>query len=144
MYKDMEVNKYGYKIKSPTPPENDNKGKRRHARIEKPFITRLRVLQQDGLTVKSSRWDIVKVIDLSGGGMSFNYTQKLEKDTKLEFNISLPFTKESVSCIGVVCRADQKSVGGLATKIPMYSIAVRFIDIDKDKIAAIDKFAAQF
>ena len=132
MYKKEEVNSYKNRMKR-TPAVNKEQGKRRHTRIEKPFITRFRLIEKDiqGKYVNSTRWDIVKMIDLSAGGMSFNYTEELEIGSTLEFNISLPFSQETVHCLGKVCRVDNLSRGGAATRIPVYGIAVSFIDLDK-------------
>ncbi len=45
--------------------------RREYKRIEKPYMTRLRIKQYEGLEISSAEWDIVALKDLSAGGAFF-------------------------------------------------------------------------
>ena len=117
---------------------------RKHKRIIRPFMVRVRLYQQAG-SQKNSKWDIVKVRDLSEGGISFNYDKRIAPGIKLEFRIALPLNKEPIRCIGIVCRIDSSpNHSGPFKKISIYGVAVRFIEIEPIQQEAITKFAKDF
>jgi hypothetical protein len=120
--------------------------KRKFKRIKRPFTAKIRLYSQGGSKEAGSvKWDIVTMKNLSATGMSFNYTKELPVQTVLEFNISVPFIKEPIHCIGQVCRIDRTQVdNSKPLRIPVYWIAVQFKDIDETKKEALVKFSEKF
>ena len=60
----------------------------------------------------------------------------------MEFNISTPFSKNPVHCLGEVCRVDGAKARG--SKIAVFGIAVRFTKIEQEAKEAINKFAKTY
>jgi len=83
--------------------EYQDQERRRDKRIKHPFTARVRVYQEGVEHEESHKWNVVTVRDLSAGGISFNYTEKMQLGTVIEFNIALPFTEELIHCLGKVC-----------------------------------------
>jgi len=114
--------------------------KRKYKRVNRRLTARVRPYQKNKKPEESVKWDIVTIRNLSATGVSFNYTQKIALDTILEFKIALPFTAEPLHCLGQICRIDEETMIKIKSRgIPIYWIAVRFIDIDTDKKEAIIK-----
>ena len=118
--------------------------RRKYKRIKFPFTAKVRIQEESNGTIRSkesSKWELVTIRNLSAGGISFNHTKKIELDTVLELNLSLPFITEPVHCLGKVCRVDEKPTDKKQiTKIPVYGIAAYFIQMEDDKKQAIDGY----
>ncbi len=59
--------------------------KRKHKRIEKPFIVKLHTIPDGANDRISPDWDMVVAKDLGAGGVFFYSTRNLEIDTLLGF-----------------------------------------------------------
>ncbi|MCP4265106.1 MAG: PilZ domain-containing protein [Candidatus Brocadiaceae bacterium] len=104
---------------------------RKHARIEKPYITTYRVKPSDGMDSKD--WDMVAVVNLSAGGILFHAHQlKLKVDTILDLKIGFSLTHPSIICVGRIIRVKKH----LRTSIA--SFAIQFTEIDKHIVEAIN------
>ena len=107
--------------------------RRKYKRIKHHFIAKFRAYQE-GTPQDSNGWEVVTIRDLSEGGISFNYSEKIALGAVLEFNIGLPSTTEGVHCLGVVRRIDEPPSNRTGIKkIPVYGIAVSFTEIENDK-----------
>ena len=116
---------------------------KRAKRVHRKFIVRFRFyrvkLKQD-----SSKWNLVTIRNLSSSGILFNYNRKIPLKTILEFNMTLPFDKD-IHCLGKVVRVVEQTPSKPELKqIPIYGVAVNFIDLDTLKKAAINKYANKF
>lgn len=116
--------------------------RKRASRIQRSFVARFRVYEENSCFDNSSRWNIVTIKNLSSSGIVFNFNKKIPVDTKLEIKISLPFLVGSALCLGKVCRVDEdrRYLAGLKIN-PVYGIAAYFDIIDENVKEAIDNFA---
>ncbi len=96
---------------------------RKHARIEKPYITRFRVKSNENMNYND--WDMVAIVNLSAGGIFFYGFENLEVGTILDLKIGISYTHPSIICVGKIIRTKKH----LDTSIS--SFAIRFTEIDK-------------
>ena len=115
--------------------------KRRYKRMRRSFTARVRVYQGAAKTAESSKWDIVTIRNLSASGISFNYNKKIALGTLIELNITLPIGPKPIRCLGQVCRIDETQSDRM--QIPIFGIAIRFIEIEEDKKEAINKLVSK-
>jgi len=113
--------------------------KRKHNRVKRPFLARMRPYREVEDPAKPVKWDIVTIKDLSASGVAFNYTKIFPEGTKLEFYFPLPVTAEPLYCIGEVCRIDG-SVGGNTPRISVHRVAVRFTEITEARQEILEQF----
>ena len=116
-------------------------------RIKHPFLTKMRALTSSGSVDPASKWDIVTLRNLSASGLLFNYGQVFPIGILLEFSISLVGQIQPVNCIGEVCRVDQQNVpdtNAAANQLVLFSVAVRFKEMDADSQAMIKKLSQSF
>ena len=126
--------------------EYSDQEKRIGKRIKRPFLARIRLFREKVKPGESRRWDIVIIRDVSSVGICFNYNKQMQLGVVIEFNITLPFSAEPVNCLGKVIRVDKNHTERttIIRKAPIYGIAARFISIEDDKKAAINKFAKEY
>ena len=118
--------------------------KRRYKRMRRSFTARIRVYKGAVKPAESSKWDIVTIRNLSAAGISFNYNKKIALGALVELNITLPINPKPIRCLGQVCRIDEtKSAQSDRIQIPIFGIAVRFIEIESDKKEAINKLVSK-
>ncbi len=114
--------------------------KRSSDRLKHPFLAKFRIY-----TDASVKWEIVTIRNVSPGGLSFNYTQKFAIKTILELDIGLSSIVGIVHCLGEVCRVDELPPRRPDLKtIPIYGIAVKFINFPEEKKEAIEKLIKEF
>lgn len=101
--------------------------KRRFKRIEKKFVVTLRVYS-DKKTTLAAKYDIVSLKNISAGGALFAYNKELKIGTLVDLNIASPMLAEPVACLGRIIRVEPPSQSMLPGQIPLYNIAVRFIE----------------
>ena len=118
--------------------------KKRARRIQRKFITKIRIYQRKSKPDDSSNWNLVTTRDLSSSGIFFNYNQKIPIGTILEFNMTLPFA-DNLHCLGKVSRIEKEPpVKKGIQKIPIYGIAANFINLDRFIRESLESFAKKF
>lgn len=110
---------------------------RKYTRIEKPFSSRFRVKQYEGMEAPLSDWDSVTLKNLSAGGMLFNCNKNLEVDSLLDIKIDMSESTPSINCVGKVIRI---KVSGLDS---IFDIAIKFTNINKQEREMINITAEQ-
>lgn len=115
--------------------------KRSYNRLNHPFVSKFRVADKTS-PLYTENWDMVRIRNISAGGLSFNYNNKIPVGTILEFNLQFVGV---VKCMCTVCRIDepdpnQKSLG----RILIYNIAAKYIDITDEQREAINKLVKEF
>jgi c-di-GMP-binding flagellar brake protein YcgR len=105
----------------------NNRERRKHKRIEKPYMARLRVKQYEGLEISSSEWDMVALKDLSAGGVLFNYNKNLGIGSLLDFKIDISRSTPTINCAGKVTRIEHPH------PLSMFRIATEFAEIEEHK-----------
>lgn len=104
---------------------------RKHARIEKPYLTTYRVKLIDGMDSKD--WDIVAVVNLSAGGIFFHTRNlNLKVGTLLDLKIVFSLPHPSIVCVGRIIRVKKH----LDTSI--ISFAIQFTEIDEHIVKVIN------
>ncbi len=81
--------------------------KRKHKRIEKPFMVRFRTIPLVAKKMVSTDWDMVPVKNLSAGGMLFDYNKNLELDSLLDFKIDISKYTPTINCVGKIIRIEE-------------------------------------
>ena len=116
---------------------------KRAKRVQRKFIAKFR-FYRGKLKQEPSIWNLVTIRNLSSNGILFNYNQKIPLKTILEINMTLPFDKD-IHCLGKVVRIEKNPSNKKELKqIPVYGIAVNFIELDTKKIVAINNYANKF
>lgn len=80
--------------------------RRRHRRIEKPYMASFRIIQYEGLKMSSTKWYMVPVRDISAGGLAFNYRKYLGFNSLLDFKIDT--LSSTINCVGEIIRIDRR------------------------------------
>ncbi len=106
--------------------DNDQK-RRKHKRIEKPYVARFRIKQYEGLKLSSTKWDMVTLKDLSAGGCGFYYNKILGLNSLLDFKIDVSTIMPTISCAGKILRSDKIQPASV------FSIAIEFTEIDEQE-----------
>lgn len=118
--------------------------RRKHARVRKRYTASFR-LCGDAESELARKWDIVTIRDVSVGGISFNYHEKLPMGTRLEFNIALPSSPDPVNCTGEVCRVDEPGPDRRGIRrTTIYGIAACFDDVPDPTKQALLKLVELF
>ncbi len=118
--------------------------RRKHARVKRRFTASFRLCSDDTSEV-TRKWDIVTIRDVSIGGISFNYHEKIPVGATLEFNIALPFSPDPANCVGEVCRVDEPPPDRHGIRrTPIYGIAACFDDLPQETRDALQKLAERF
>ncbi|MFH1594569.1 MAG: PilZ domain-containing protein [Candidatus Omnitrophota bacterium] len=112
-------------------PANTNVEKRAYKRIRRGYMFQYRINPQ-------STWDAVVMHDLSAGGMAFNCGKTIENDAILDVKINFPSSNRPIECAGRVVRSRKDAY------LPMYHIALSFMDIADDAKNHINKLAEEF
>ncbi len=103
--------------------DNDQK-RRKHKRIEKPYMARFRIKQYEGLKLSSTKWDMVTLKDLSAGGALFCYSKYLGPSSLLELKIDVSTVTPTINCVGKIIRTDRPQPHSLCR------IATEFTEIE--------------
>ena len=107
------------------------KEKRAYRRIERSFLTRLKIMPSKLNKLKEVFWDLITTRNLSGGGLLFNYYKDVPVGAEIELRIVFPLADRPIECIGKVVRS-QKIIDNGAKSA--YRIAACFEDInDQDQ-----------
>ncbi len=106
--------------------DNDQK-RRKHKRIEKPYMARFRIKQYEGLKLSSTKWDMVTLKDLSAGGALFCYNKCLGLSSLLELKIDVSTVTPTINCVGKILRSDKIQPASV------FSIATEFTEIDEQE-----------
>ncbi len=124
--------------------ETDLANKKRARRIQRKFITKIRIYQGKSQSIDSSNWNLVTTRNLSSSGILFNYNQKIPMGTILEFSMTLPFA-DNVHCLGKVRRIEKEQPAKTGIqKIPVYGIAANFMNLDRFIKESLESFAKKF
>jgi len=115
----------------------NNRERRKHKRIEKPYMARLRIKQYEGLEISSAEWDIVALKDLSAGGAFFYYSKYLEIGTLLDLKIDVSISTPTINCVGRVTRIEQSQPHSTL------HFAIEFEGIDEQEKKLISKIAEE-
>ncbi len=99
--------------------------RRKHKRIEQPYMARLQVKQYEGLEISSAEWGMVALKDLSAGGALFNYKKNIGIGSPLHLKIDVSTATPTVRCAGKVTRIKQSLAHSLIR------IATEFTEIDE-------------
>jgi hypothetical protein len=106
--------------------------RRRHKRIQKPFMVRFRVRPREAGGVPAD-WDIGAVLNLGVGGALFYYNRKPKIDSFLDLKMNFPAYKGSINCSGKVIRVEELSYAR------MFLVAVVFADISEKGKEVLNK-----
>ena len=118
--------------------------RRRYGRINKKFVIRLQVYPDKKVTVKGGH-DIVTVSNISAGGALFSYSKELTKGKFIDLKIKFPEFHEPVNCLGKVIRAEFAGGSKTPGQLPIYYIAVRFIQTrDKSEEDMINSIVEKY
>ncbi len=92
--------------------------KRKHQRVEKPFIVKLHAIPDAANGRISPDWDMVVAKDLGAGGVFFYTSKNLGVGTLLDLRIGFSTSIPPIECIGIVVRVKEQpdtSIFGIAT-----------------------------
>ena len=92
--------------------------KRKHKRIDKPFIVKLHAIPDEANGRISPDWDMVVAKDLGAGGIFFYTSKNLGVGTLLDLKIGFSTSVPPIECIGIVVRIKEQpdtSIFGIAT-----------------------------
>ncbi len=107
--------------------------KRKHKRIEKPYMVRFQIKQYEGLEISTAEWDMVALKDLSTGGVLFNYNKNLGIGTVLDVKIGFSTSTPPLECAGIVIRVKEQQYTSI------FGIAVAFTEIGAQEKEMINK-----
>ena len=57
--------------------------------------------------MSSTKWDMVPVLDISAGGLSFNYTKNLGIYSLLDFKIGISTLTPAINCVAKIIRIEE-------------------------------------
>jgi len=107
------------------------KERREYRRIERSFLTRLKIMPSKLTRLKEAFWDLITTKNLSAGGLLFNYYKEVPVGAELELRIVFPLADRPIECIGKVIRSQRIIDNGVKSA---YRIAACFEDInDQDQ-----------
>lgn len=120
--------------------------RRRYRRINRKLVIRLQVYPEKKVMPKGGH-DIVSVNNISAGGILFSYGKELDKGKFVDLQINFPELNEPVRCLGKVVRVEPPGESKAGGQMPLYYIAVRFIQTrdksEEDMISGvIEKYHA--
>jgi len=112
--------------------------RRKHKRIERPFVVRLAMRPHKDGHKEAIKWETVTAKNLSAGGVLFYYHKELKKDQFLELQIYFVTFKTVIKCLGKVVRINKPESSII------YRIAVSFTKIGSKEKNMINKYADDF
>ena len=115
----------------------DETAKRKHKRIDKPYLVRFRIKPHASHKKANANWDMVPVRDISATGMYFLYKEDLGTNTLLELKIEISNHLPTIFCTGTVIRIKKH------LNAPMFGVAVEFMDVPEKDKEIINKAAEQ-
>ncbi len=110
--------------------------RRKHKRIDRPFMVKFRIRQDEVLEKDSFDWDIVAVGDLGSGGVLFNYNKSLGIGTLIDLKIGFSVTKPPINCVGKIIRIEELQYHS------MFRVATKFTEIGEHEKELINKTIA--
>ena len=111
------------------------KEKRAYRRIDKSFLTRLKIMPSKLNRLKEAFWDLITTKNLSAGGLLFNYYKQVPVGAKIELRIVFPLADRPIECIGKVVRSQKIIDNGVKSA---YRIAACFEDINEKDQRSIE------
>jgi hypothetical protein len=111
--------------------------KRKHKRIEKPFIVKLYAIPDGANDRISPDWDMVVAKDLGAGGVFFYSSRNLEIDTLLGLRIGFSTATPPIECVGKVVRIIEQP------DTSIFGIATTFTKIDEQEKELINRTAEE-
>ena len=111
------------------------KEKRAYRRIEKSFLTRLKIMPSKLNKLKEAFWDLITTKNLSAGGLLFNYYKEVPIGAELELRIVFPLADRPIECVGKVVRSQKIIDNGVKSA---YRIAACFEDINEQDQRSIE------
>ena len=111
--------------------------KRKHKRIEKPFIVKLHAIPNKANGRISPDWDMVVAKDLGAGGVFFYTSKNLGVGTVLDLRIGFSTSIPPIKCIGIVVRVKEQP------DTSIFGIATAFTKIDEQEKELIKKTAEE-
>ncbi len=109
--------------------------KRKYERIEKPFVVKLKTLQDEAKETVSPDWDMVVAKDLGAGGVFFHCSNNLGIGTVLDLKIGFSTHTPPIKCVGIVVRIKKQPYTSI------FGIAVAFTKIDAHEKEMINSTA---
>ncbi len=107
--------------------------RRKYKRIEKLYMAGVRAKQHESHETVSTGWHPVFLMDLSAGGMRFNYKKDLGLGSLLDLKIEAPKVMLNINCVGEVIRIKQLPPAS------MFYIAIKFTEIGEKEVELINK-----
>ena len=111
------------------------KEKRAYRRIDKSFLTRLKIMPSKINKLKETFWDLITTKNLSAGGLLFNYYKDVPVGAEIELRIVFPLADRPIECIGKVVRSQKIIDNGVKSA---YRIAAQFEDINEQDKRSIN------
>ena len=111
------------------------KERREYRRIDKSFLTRLKIMPSKLNKLKEAFWDLITTRNLSVGGLLFNYYKEVPVGAEVELKIVFPLADRPIECIGKVIRSQKIIDNGIKSA---YRIAAEFEDIDEQDKRSIN------
>ena len=104
------------------------KERRECRRIERGFLTRLKIMPSKLNKLKEAFWDLITAKNLSAGGLLFNYYKQVPVGVEIKLRIVFPLADSPIECTGKVVRSQKIIDNGIKSA---YRIAAEFEDIDE-------------
>lgn len=112
--------------------------RRKHKRIGKNFIIKVRPKQKESEGIAQAAWNTVNAENLSGGGILFYYHKKIEIGQTFDFQIYFPPSRTNINCAGKIVRVFNPS-GSV-----IFRIGAEFSEITEKERNLINKEAKKF
>ncbi|NQT23226.1 MAG: PilZ domain-containing protein [Candidatus Omnitrophica bacterium] len=115
--------------------------RRKHRRLKRHFIVKFRIKSQTkphkDKDEASAKWEMVTLQDLSAGGALFNYNEKIDVGTFIDFMIEFPLGEGDIQCVARVLRCNPIPAR------PLFGIAVIFAEISEEEAERINLFVEE-
>ena len=111
------------------------KERREYRRIERSFLTRLKIAPSKLNKLKEAFWDLITTKNLSAGGLLFTYYKQVPVGAELELRIVFPLADRPIECRGKVIRSQKIIDNGVKSA---YRIAACFEDINEQDQRSIE------
>ncbi len=106
--------------------------KRKHKRIEKPYMASFRIIYSKNLHMPPADWIKISLKDINAGGVSFNYNENLGIDLFLDLQIDLSKSTPIINCVGKVTRIEHPQPNS------MFRIAIEITEIEEQEKEVIN------
>ncbi len=116
---------------------SNDQERRKHKRIEKPYMARFRIRSGKAQEMESDDWDLVTLMNISAGGTFFYYKKDLGIGTLLDLKIDVSKSTPTINCVGKVTRSDK-------FRLACVCIAIKFIDIGEQEKEMINTTVEKF